>query len=138
MANWSQLMEVSIGEPPRSPQQVNEQLSQYLGKGDIDGALSLYEADSVFSPRPGETITGLDLIRGALEEFAALNPTMKLGTPNVLEADGVALVTCKWRITGTQPGGATIEMDGYSTDVMRRQPDGSWKFLIDNPWGTET
>lgn len=131
-------MEVSINNSPRSPQQVSEQLSQYLGNGDIDGALSLYEADSTFSPHPGKVITGLDLIRGALEEFAALNPTMKLDPPNVLEADGIALVIGKWRLTGTQPGGAAIEMGGCGTDVMRRQSDGSWKFLIDNPWGTET
>jgi ketosteroid isomerase-like protein len=131
-------MEISISEPPQSPQQVSEQLSQYLGNGDIDGALSLYEADSVFSPHPGKVITGLDLIRGALEEFAALNPKMKLDPPNVRETGGIALVIGKWRLTGTQPDGVAIEMGGCGTDVMRRQSDGSWKFLIDNPWGTET
>jgi ketosteroid isomerase-like protein len=27
-------------------------------------------------------------------------------------------------------------MEGKGFDVMRRQSDGSWKMVIDNPWGT--
>ena len=26
-------------------------------------------------------------------------------------------------------------MEGVAVDVIRRQPDGSWKMVIDNPWG---
>ncbi len=28
-------------------------------------------------------------------------------------------------------------MSGRASDVLRQQPDGSWLFVIDNPWGTQ-
>ena len=38
---------------------------------------------------------------------------------------------------GTGPNGMTVEMAGKSSDVLRRQPDGTWLIAVDNPWGTE-
>ena len=54
----------------------------------------------------------------------------------VLEADGVALVVNRWNLTGTGPDGAPVEMAGVSSDVIRRQSDGTWRILVDDPWGT--
>jgi ketosteroid isomerase-like protein len=28
-----------------------------------------------------------------------------------------------------------VQMSATSTDVMRRQSDGSWRIAIDDPWG---
>jgi ketosteroid isomerase-like protein len=28
-------------------------------------------------------------------------------------------------------------LTGHNADVLRRQEDGSWRFVIDNPWGTD-
>ena len=53
----------------------------------------------------------------------------------VLEAKGTALVINKWILRGTQPNGTPITMSGQSADVLRRQQDGTWRVLIDDPWG---
>jgi ketosteroid isomerase-like protein len=29
-----------------------------------------------------------------------------------------------------------VTLTGHNADVLRRQADGSWRFVIDNPWGT--
>ena len=47
---------------------------------------------------------------------------------------GVLLVA-DWRISGTAPDGATVELAGSTADVARRGSDG-WRFAIDNPFGT--
>jgi hypothetical protein len=52
----------------------------------------------------------------------------------VLTAGGVALVQNRWLLEGTQPD-SPIEMRGHSADVLRHTTDGSWRILIDNPWG---
>jgi len=30
-----------------------------------------------------------------------------------------------------------VDIVGKSADVLRQQPDGTWRFVIDNPWGTD-
>lgn len=106
-----------------------------LGAGDLDGALALYEPDATFAPQPGAQVTGLDAIREALTQFVALRPTLEGEVEKVLEADDVALVTNRWTLRGTGPDGGPLEMAGVSADVMRRQPDGTWRILVDDPWG---
>ena len=47
----------------------------------------------------------------------------------------IALTQNKWTIKTIEPDGSPIEGTGISAEVIRRQADGSWKFIIDNPWG---
>ena len=62
---------------------------------------------------------------------------LDLKVTRVLEASDLALVTTVWSFTGTGPGGAPVKLASKSADVLRRQADGSWRFVIDNPWGTD-
>jgi uncharacterized protein (TIGR02246 family) len=103
--------------------------------GDVEGALSLYEREAAFVPEPGTTLTGRTAIRAALEGFAALEPKIDGEITKTIEADGIALVVNHWWLAGKAPDGAPVAMKGVSTDVMRRQPDGAWKILVDDPWG---
>ncbi|HEX2086830.1 MAG TPA: SgcJ/EcaC family oxidoreductase [Solirubrobacteraceae bacterium] len=110
-------------------------LAQRLADGDLDGALALYEPEATFAPQPGAQVSGLDAIREALAQFIALRPSLSGEVEKVLEAGDVALVTNRWSLRGTGPDGAPLEMGGVSADVMRRQPDGTWRILVDDPWG---
>jgi uncharacterized protein (TIGR02246 family) len=118
-----------------SPAAVIDALSTRLAEGDLEGALALYEPEATFAPQPGRQVTGVDAIRAALAQFIALKPTMTGSIEKVMEADGVALVVNRWSLSGSAPDGAPVEMTGVSSDVMRRQDDGSWRILVDDPWG---
>jgi ketosteroid isomerase-like protein len=50
-----------------------------------------------------------------------------------LENDGLALTQARWSFVGTDPDGGRVEMDGEGTVVSRRQPDGSWRIVMENP-----
>jgi uncharacterized protein (TIGR02246 family) len=118
-----------------SPEQVIELFSAAMNDGAVDAAIALYEPAATFLPRPGETVTGLDAIRGALEQFAALKPQLRGRITKVSTAGDVALVHNRWELAGTGPDGSSVEMHGHSSDVVRRAPDGGWRILIDDPWG---
>jgi hypothetical protein len=44
-----------------------------------------------------------------------------------------------WYIFAGSRGGITaVNMSAKSADVLRHQADGTWRFVIDNPWGGQT
>jgi uncharacterized protein (TIGR02246 family) len=129
-------MTETMSNTPSTAAAVIEVFSRRLEAGDLEGALALYEDGATFAPQPGQQIRGVDAIRQALEQFIALRPTMTGTIEKVLEAEGVALVANRWTLRGTSPDGAPVELAGVSSDVMRRQADGSWRLLIDDPWGS--
>jgi ketosteroid isomerase-like protein len=47
-----------------------------------------------------------------------------------------SLVTGVWSFDGTGPDGDPVRLEASDADVLRRQTDGTWRFVIDNPWGT--
>jgi ketosteroid isomerase-like protein len=117
-----------------SPDGVIRLFSNRLNERDVDGALALYEPEAAFVAEPGRWVTGIDEIRAALERFAALGPELEGEVESVGEAGGIALVINRWSLRGRGPDGP-VELGGRSADVLRRQSDGSWRVLIDDPWG---
>ena len=65
-----------------------------------------------------------------------MKPTLQLGALNVVLAGDIALSIANWTMTGTAPDGSPVKMQGTTSDVLRRQADGTWLFVIDNPWGS--
>jgi uncharacterized protein (TIGR02246 family) len=117
-----------------TPEGVIRGFAERLNDGDVEGALALYEPEATFVAEPGTTATGEDQIRAALEGFAALRPRLSGEIQGVRRGGDVALVLNRWSLEGEGPEGP-VAMSGTSADVLRRQPDGSWRVLIDDPWG---
>jgi uncharacterized protein (TIGR02246 family) len=106
-----------------------------FNSGDLEALTALYEPGAVLSSQPNVLFAGLDAIREAYRGFLDMKPEIHVETLAILEAgDGLALLHGRWEMTGTGPDGAGIRMEGRNTEVARRQPDGSWLFVIDNPF----
>jgi ketosteroid isomerase-like protein len=52
----------------------------------------------------------------------------------VVECGDLALTKSAWTIKAKSPEGEAVEMEGNGTEVLRRQADGSWRYLIDDPF----
>ena len=118
-----------------TPEATIERFSRHLAAGDVDSMVALYEPDATFAPQPGESVSGRDAIRAALDGFLAIKPRMTGRIEKVLRAGDTALVANRWSLSGTAPDGQPVSMGGTSADVLRRRPDGSWGIVIDDPWG---
>jgi ketosteroid isomerase-like protein len=99
--------------------------------------MRLYESQAAFASQPGTLNHGLPSVREALSGFISMKGTLDLKVTRVLEASELALVIGRWSFTGTGPDGTPVKLAGHNADVLRRQKDGCWRFVIDNPWGTE-
>lgn len=119
-----------------TPEQVLAAIADGINTRNLDALLPLYEHEAAFAVRPGALNHGLRGIAEALAGFIAMNGTLDLKVTRVLEASNLALVTTTWSFIGSGPDGEPVTLAAESADVLRRQGDGSWRFVIDNPWGT--
>ena len=118
-----------------TPEQAHALFVQYFNDGDIEALISLYEPTATFVPSEGEPITGHTAIRSALEGFLALKGHMVLEVDKAFRSNDIGLLFSSWKLSGTDPNGEPITRSGQTSDVVRRQADGSWLFVIDNPQG---
>lgn len=120
-----------------TPQQVLQSIVDGINTGDLKALISLYEPGAAFAAQPGVLAHGVAGIREALSGFIAMKGKLDLKVTRVLEVSDLALVATVWSFAGTGPDGKPVKLAAKSADVLRRQADGSWRFVIDNPWGTD-
>jgi uncharacterized protein (TIGR02246 family) len=127
---------VITNERADTPAQLMTLFAERAARGDAPALITLYEDNAVFEPQFGVVLRGLDEIRPALTDLAALRPHIEYtGEPDVVIVDDIAVVSNSWTMTAELPDGSTHREGGVSADVLRRQPDGSWLVLIDQPRG---
>ena len=119
-----------------TPEQVLEAIVTGINSGDLDSLMPLYESEAAFAAEPGTLAHGAAGIGESLGGFISMNGTLDLRVTRVLEVDDLALVVGVWSFDGTGPDGEPVHLEANNADVLRRQADGTWRFVIDNPWGT--
>ena len=120
-----------------TPEQVLASIVDGINSGNLDNLMPLYESEAAFATQPGSLAHGAPGISEALTGFISMNGELDLRVTHVLEVDDLALVTGVWSFEGTGPDGEPVKLASRNADVLRRQGDGTWRFVIDNPWGTD-
>lgn len=121
--------------PVQRPQEMYDLFKKFFDAKDADGLITLYEPDAAFQPQPGLVVTGHTAIKEAFGGFLALDAEFLMEPAKIIEAGDLALLISKWTLKGTDPTGSPVDLSGQTSDVVRRQSDGSWLFVIDNPYG---
>ena len=121
-------------EVARTPEDVHRLWTDYFIAGDLEGLLALYEPDATLAAQPGASVSGLVAIREVLAGFIAARRTFEIEIGRALQSGDIALLSSSWKLEGERRG-APYESRGRTADVVRRQPDGSWKYVIDSPFG---
>lgn len=103
--------------------------------GDADRLDEVYEADAVLVPRPGAPVTGPDR-PAANRHLLGFGLPMQAAVRHVYQVGDLALLVVDWSLRGRTRDGVPVDLAGTATDVARRGPDGTWRYVIDNPMGT--
>ena len=120
-----------------NPAEIHTLFRHAFNLGDVEALIALYEPDAVLVV-DGKAVTGRESIRKALESFVVRRGRMTLETRAVVESQqGLAVLYGGWVIEPPEGMGAGIATRGLSTEVVRKQPDGTWLFVIDNPYTPE-
>uniref|UniRef100_Q01TW3 SnoaL-like domain-containing protein n=1 Tax=Solibacter usitatus (strain Ellin6076) TaxID=234267 RepID=Q01TW3_SOLUE len=119
--------------PATQPAQLHELCQNAFNAGNDEALAALYEEDAVFVTGPGSSITGRAAIRKAYAAFWSMKPVMRLETASATMRGDLALLEGKWVLIGASPEGDQVHITGTSHEVVRRQPDGTWLYAIDDP-----
>jgi len=120
-----------------APEEVLNSVVEGINTGDLDSLMTLYETDACFATQPGQLANTPESIGQSLRSFIDLKGKLELRVKRVIQASDLALVIGEWSFSGTGPDGNPVKMAAKNADVLRQQDDGTWRFVIDNPWGTD-
>ena len=112
-----------------------EAMTGAFQRRDIGAIMEVYEHPAAIAFEPGHVVSDRDRIREMFVEWSALEPRFEYSGHDVLVAGDLALHVAPWRMRGTLPDGQSVEREGLSIAVLRRQPEGAWRIVIDNPHG---
>ena len=116
------------------PADVDRLFAERINAGDVDGVVALYEPGAVLVALSGPPAIGPEQIR---ERFAALieaELNIECNVVAVHESGDTAMLYNDWRSTRRGPCGERLASEGKALEVVRRQPGGTWRFVIDDPF----
>ncbi len=113
-------------------------LVKAFNAGDIDAIVACYESQACFVLKSGDTARGTVELRKMFQATLSYKPDLKLNVIKIIPAgDDLALVIVKWTSRTVSSSGETKVWAGTATDIVRRQPNGTWKLVLDDPHGIE-
>jgi ketosteroid isomerase-like protein len=110
-------------EKAMRPEDITRLFVERSNAGDAAGVAALYEADAVLAYPTGTQTVGRDAIRALWEQVLAHAPHFEQEQPLP------TLISGDIALTSTPPKDGA----GARAQVVRRQPDGSWLRLLDQP-----
>jgi ketosteroid isomerase-like protein len=114
------MSDATTREPARNPQDLERLLIIRQHAGDIEGMLALFEPDAVVDTGEGGLVRGHEAIRALYAAGIAAGRKFTIGKQSPAVINGELALTS----THLPDGSVTAE-------VARRQPDGSWRWVID-------
>jgi len=113
------------------------EFARYFNAGDMAGLLSLYEPGATFVRAPGDHVSGQEGLRAALQEFLKIGGRISFRTRHAVQNGDIALLSNEWTLQATDQSGQPMTLTGKTSEVLRRQPDGRWLYIIDHPAGAQ-
>ena len=114
---------MSDNEKALKPEDLTRIFVERCNAGDADGVAALYEEHAVMAYPPGSQTVGRDAIRALWANVLEHAPRFEQEEPLP------TLISGDIALTSTPPKDGA----GARAQVARRQPDGSWLRLLDQP-----
>lgn len=115
--------------------QAVEAMTAAFHRADLDAVMTAYEAEATVAFEPGKPVSGATALREGFRMFFGFKPRFTYGGHEVLQVGDSALHFAPWTMNGVGPDGKAMSSSGLSVALLRRNSQGQWKLVIDNPYG---
>lgn len=118
------------------PEDMNEAFARAFNSRQMAALLALYEDEAVLRvDTDGPVHQGKAAIAKELQRLLAAPGSMGSTNNFCLQQGAIALLRADWELR--RPDGSTLA-SGSSAEVVRRQPDGRWLYVIDHASGADS
>lgn len=126
-----------IGDAIDEPHEVNHAFRAYFNARDIEGLMSLYDENSVMIAQPGGApLQGRNAIRETLDWLIATGGTLDFDRHHCLQTGDIALMRIDFELVGGRDrAGEPLALSGRTSEVVKRNPDGTWIYIFDHVFG---
>src|SRR5262245_20964810 len=116
-----------------TPEDWPRQFTHHLNTRDLEAGIALYAPDTRFVARTGETVVGRDQLCDVLAGLIGAHTRLQSRNIKAVTVNEVALLYTDFQGTTVDAAGTTVTIRHKTIEVLRRQPDGTWKLIISDP-----
>lgn len=128
-------MENNFNEEQKKVFSTIEKMVSAFESKNIDGVLATYEDNAIVMFEPQKPVQGKEKLRSVFTQFVGMNPKYTFSGHEVYISEDIATHIAPWTMVGQMPDGTKIEQSGLSVAILRKQADGNWLMIQDNPHG---
>lgn len=85
----------------------------------------------------GRADAGIADIRTTLEELLSLKGYMVSRNVFCIPFENIALLRAHFTLQTQDANGDPIQIEGHTSEIVRKQTDGSWLYIVDHPFGAD-
>lgn len=112
------------------------EMTQAFQNKNIDRVMTSYEPTATVVFEPKSPISDRAQIEAMFVGMASVSPVFTYASGHEIIVNGdLAMHIAPWEMTGSAPDGQEINQSGLSVAILRKQSDGRWTIVIDNPHG---
>lgn len=116
---------------PKKAEDAHATLAAAFNTGNVATVLSMYDFNGIIVPEPGKPVSGKEKFEEAIKSILSIKGKMEIKTVYCLQAGNLAVGRSEWNITD----GNEVRVSAKGIEVMKQQPDGTWKIVIDHAFG---
>jgi ketosteroid isomerase-like protein len=122
-----------LHEVAETPEQLHQLFLARVNARDHEGLMVLYESSCAGADLAGSLLPDRAAVHDFTAGFLSIVRELTATTRKCLVSGDIALLSSAWHAVVEPEPGTTAEASGWSAEVARRQPDGSWLFVLDDP-----
>lgn len=116
------------------PQDMNQAFADAYNSKNIQQIMKLYTKDAKLVNEDGTVAAGLTQIQKIQTELLKIGGHFTAKNLSTVVVGDTALLNAHWHISTKDKNGKPLELSGFTSEIVKKQPNGTWLYVIDNPF----